>query len=73
METRILPAETPEALSARLGMPLCAILRANRLPSPAWLYPGRLILAPWRDFCRLDAFPCPVPALLRRAARASRR
>ena len=71
METRVLPGETPESLSARLGAPICAILRANRLPGPAWLYPGRLILAPWLHLCAWDGAPC--PALTLRKSRVSRR
>ena len=60
MEVRVLPGESPRALSARLGAPLCAILRINRVPSAAWLYPGRLILAPWKNFCKTDGAACPA-------------
>jgi len=66
METRIMPGETPEKLSARLGAPLCAILRINRLPGPAWLVPGRIILAPWRTFCDMDGKPCPAQEIRRK-------
>ena len=52
-----------DALSARLGAPGCMILRANRLFSPAWLMPGRMIQVPEGDFCQGDDFPCPVEAL----------
>ena len=63
MEIRVLPGETPEALSARLASPVCAILRVNRLPGPAWLYPGRMLLAPWRNACRECGKPCPAKSL----------
>jgi len=52
-----------DALSARLGVPGCMLLRANRLFSPAWLMPGRMIRVPEGGFCRGDDFPCPVEAL----------
>ncbi len=54
-----------DALSARLGVPGCMLLRANRLFSPAWLLPGREIEVPDGDFCRYDDYPCPVGALYR--------
>ena len=59
VEIRVMGRETPEALCARLASPLCAILRVNRLPSCAWLYPGRAILAPWRGCCRECGGKCP--------------
>ena len=51
--------ETPAMLSARTGVPVCMLLRANRLLSTAWLLPGREIRLPDGDFCLKDAFPCP--------------
>ena len=56
-----------DALSARLGVPGCMLLRANRLYSPAWLLPGRVIRVPEGDFCRTDDFICPAQALDRTA------
>ena len=55
--------ETPEQLSARLGRPICMLLRANRLCSTAWLLPGRQIIVPADDFCRRDAGACPMQLL----------
>lgn len=52
-----------DALSARLHVPGCMLLRANRLYSPSWLLPGRVIRVPEGGFCREDDFPCPVEAL----------
>ncbi len=52
-----------DALSARLRVPGCMLLRANRVFSPAWLMPGRVIRVPEGDFCRVDDFPCPAEAL----------
>lgn len=52
--------ESPGALSARLGVPVCMLLRANRLVCTAWLVPGREIDVPGADFCKADAFPCPA-------------
>lgn len=68
-KTVVAPNETPALLSARVGVPVCALLRANRLFSPAWLLPGREIDVP--DTCASADFPCPVlaaqtPALARR-------
>ena len=68
-KTVVAPNETPALLSARVGVPVCALLRANRLFSPAWLLPGREIDVP--DACASADFPCPVlaaqtPALARR-------
>lgn len=59
-KTVVAPNETPALLSARAGVPVCAILRANRLFSPAWLLPGREIDMP--DDCASSDFPCPVLA-----------
>lgn len=59
-KTVVAPNETPALLSARVGAPVCAILRANRLFSPAWLLPGREINVP--DVCSSKDFPCPVLA-----------
>ena len=56
-----------DALSARLGVPGCMLLRANRLFSTAWLLPGRVIRVPEGDFCRTDDFICPAQALDRTA------
>jgi|GEM_PF-1264197 len=60
---RVLEGETLSALSARLGVPGCMLLRANRLYSPAWLLPGREIAVPEGDFCRWDGFRCPAEAV----------
>ena len=59
--------DTLNALSARYRVPACAILRANRVFSPAWLSPGREILIPDARFCQRDGFPCPVQAARQRA------
>lgn len=59
--------DTLNALSARYRAPACAILRANRVFSPAWLSPGREILIPDARFCQRDGFPCPVQAARQRA------
>lgn len=56
---RIREGETPEKLSARTGFPVCALMRKNRVLSPAWLFPGREIALPEPGFCAGDAFPCP--------------
>lgn len=51
-------------LSARYGVPGCAILRANRLFSESWFTPGREAEIPGADFCRGDDdFPCPALSL----------
>ena len=50
-------------LSARLGVPACMLMRANRIFSEAWLMPGREILVPDGDFCRKDDGICPRAAL----------
>ena len=63
--TVILEGETLDQLSARLGVPGCMLLRANRLFSAAWLMPGREIVVPEDTFCHDDDFPCPVGALNR--------
>ncbi|MBQ3222722.1 MAG: LysM peptidoglycan-binding domain-containing protein [Clostridia bacterium] len=55
--------EGPQELTARLGLPLCMLLRANRLVCAAWLTPGRQIAVPQQDFCEKDAFPCPAKLL----------
>ncbi len=62
-KTVVQDGETMQALSARLGRPLCMILRANRLFSGAWLMPGREIDVPEEDFCLSDFFPCPSAAI----------
>jgi hypothetical protein len=59
----VLEGEGLDALSARLNVPGCMLLRANRVFSPAWLLPGRMIRVPEGGFCREDDFPCPVEAL----------
>jgi hypothetical protein len=56
-------SETLDELSARLGVPGCMLLRANRLYSPAWLMPGRVMNVPDGAFCLTDDFVCPVEAL----------
>ena len=71
--TRVLEGETAAALSARLGRPICMILRASRLYSVAWLMPGREIAVPALSFCRTDSFCCPAYALTRCPADASER
>lgn len=58
--------DTLNALSARYRVPACAILRANRVFSPAWLSPGRET-SPRRALCQRDGFPCPVQAARQRA------
>lgn len=63
VNTRFKAGESPEMLSARVGRPLCAILRANKLYSAAWLMPDMLINVPDMQFCARDAFACPVKAL----------
>ncbi|NLG26228.1 MAG: LysM peptidoglycan-binding domain-containing protein, partial [Clostridiales bacterium] len=65
---RVNPGEDLARLSARLRVPGCMLLRANRLYGPAWLTPGREISVPGGDFCRLDRFACPVEALRTPAA-----
>ena len=60
MKTMVRNGETPEMLSARCGVPICMLLRANRLVCATWLLPGREIIIPKADFCENDAFPCPA-------------
>ena len=55
--------ETLNELSARLGVPACMLMRANRIFSSAWLLPGREILVPDRDFCWWDTGLCPRKAM----------
>ena len=62
-EDRVFPGEGLDALAARLNVPSCMLLRANRVFSPAWLMPGRVIRVPEGDFCRTDDFVCPAQAL----------
>ena len=57
---RIAEEEEPERFAARLGAPLCAVLRANRLTNPAWLAPGQAARVPEPGFCAREAFPCPA-------------
>ena len=77
-KTRVGEGESPAALSARLGAPVCMILRANGLFSPAWLLPGREIAVPGADCCEGGCpNPCPrqalhVPAAARVAGHAVR-
>ncbi|MEF9974729.1 MAG: LysM peptidoglycan-binding domain-containing protein [Clostridia bacterium] len=59
----VLEGESLAHLSLRAQVPLCMLLRANRLYSPAWLLPGRELFVPTGDFCATDTFPCPVSAL----------
>ncbi len=54
--------ETLSQLSARLGVPACMLMRANRIFSEAWLLPGREILVPDLDFCDWDEGVCPREA-----------
>ncbi|MDO4740387.1 MAG: LysM peptidoglycan-binding domain-containing protein [Eubacteriales bacterium] len=60
---RIRENETPEQLAVRLGVPLCMLLRANRLACACWLLPEREIAVPQGAFCEKDAFPCPARLL----------
>ena len=60
-------------LSARLGVPACMLMRANRLFSEAWLLPGREIVVPDRDFCWWDTGRCPLRALKTPARQAEER
>ena len=66
-EDVVMEGEGLDALSARLRVPGCMLLRANRLYSPAWLLPGRVILVPEGGFCLEDDFPCPAEALDQKA------
>ena len=59
----VLAGEGLGALSARLGVPACALMRANGLFSPAWLLPGREVLVP-EGLCG-GGFPCPREAFHR--------
>ncbi len=52
--------ESPGDLSARMGLPVCVLLRANRLYSTAWLLPGRELFVPEADFCGRDVGACPL-------------
>ena len=62
--------ETLTQLSARLGVPACMIMRANRIFSEAWLLPGREIFVPEPDFCDWDEGICPREAVNKPAVRA---
>ena len=62
----VLAGEELNALSARLGVPGCMLMRANGLCSPAWLLLGREVLVP-EGLCGGD-YPCPREALYRMAA-----
>lgn len=55
--------ETLSHLSARLGVPACMLMRANRIFSEAWLLPGREIMVPDSDFCDWDEGVCPREAM----------
>ncbi len=61
---RVEDGETLAMLAARLGVPDCMLLRANRVFSPAWLLPGREISVPEGAFCLTDDFVCPVAAMM---------
>ncbi len=65
--------ETLSDLSARLRVPGCMLMRANRIYSEAWLLPGREIAVPDMDFCLRDSGVCPAEAFRRRAGRADGR
>lgn len=70
-KTVVREGETTMDVALRLHLPLCMLLRANRVFSGAWLLPGREIDVPTGDFCRKSDFPCParmacVPAAERR-------
>ena len=60
---RVREGETLGEMSARLGVPACMLLRANRVFSPAWLLPGREICVPSGAFCEEDGFICPALAV----------
>jgi hypothetical protein len=60
--------ENLNALSVRLGVPACMLMRANGIYSEAWLLPGRRIAVPDRDFCWWDRGSCPAKAIRRKAA-----
>lgn len=64
--------ETLSDLSARLRVPGCMLMRANRLYSEAWLLPGREIVVPDLDFCRRGGGSCPRQAFRTPARRAKR-
>ena len=55
--------ETLSELSARLGVPACMLMRANRIFSEAWLLPGRELIVPDIDFCSRDTGVCPREAV----------
>ena len=59
--------ETLGELSARLGVPGCMIMRANRIFSESWLLPGREILVPDSGFCDRDSGVCPRAAIAMKA------
>jgi len=69
-KTVIRAGESPEELSERLNVPVCMLLRANGLFSPAWLLEGREIHVPDGEYCLHAEFPC--PALLMRIPAAER-
>ena len=60
----ILEGEGLNALSARLRVPACMLMRANGLYSPAWLLPGREIVVP-EGRCT-GPIPCPRAMFMRR-------
>ena len=55
--------ENLSALSVRLQVPACMLMRANRIYSEAWLLPGRQIAVPEGDFCWWDEGICPAKAI----------
>lgn len=60
---RVRTGETLNMLAARLKLPACMIMRANRLTSPAWLLPGREICVPPLNYCAHDHGICPCKLL----------
>ena len=63
--------ENLSSLSARLGVPACMLMRANRLFSEAWLLPGRELMVPDLDFCDWDEGACPREAVKMQAKKLS--
>jgi len=59
--------ESLSELSARVGVPACMLMRANRIYSEAWLLPGREIWVPDLAFCLRDEGLCPREAIRRPA------
>ena len=60
---RLLPGETPMEFAIRKGIPLCMLLRANGVISPAWLFQERELTLPDENTCARNGFACPVMLL----------